>query len=143
MPRPFGAYHPSRLQYEGDQLLELLARTPLKSRSVLGIIDADCFTPGLNFVFGQALYQGRESFIALARLRQGFYGLSENDELFERRILKEAVHELGHTWGLAHCEDTGCVMHFSNGLHDTDVKSDRFCNHCMVHVEPAPQVCQP
>ncbi|MEA2005134.1 MAG: hypothetical protein U9O50_02570 [Acidobacteriota bacterium] len=42
----------------------------------------------------------------------------------------EAVHELGHTYGLSHCPDAKCVMHFSNSLLDTDKKSASFCTHC-------------
>jgi archaemetzincin len=34
----------------------------------------------------------------------------------------EAVHELGHAFGLTHCEKSRCVMHFSNSLQDTDFK---------------------
>jgi len=40
------------------------------------------------------------------------------------------VHELGHTYGLGHCPDTHCVMHFSNSLRDTDIKSATFCPAC-------------
>jgi archaemetzincin len=40
------------------------------------------------------------------------------------------VHELGHTYGLRHCRDPRCVMHFSNSLHDTDVKGAGFCPRC-------------
>jgi archaemetzincin len=46
------------------------------------------------------------------------------------RALKEAVHELGHTLGLVHCPEAGCVMHFSNTLADTDCKSHRLCAMC-------------
>ncbi len=90
----------------------------------------DLYTRGLNFVFGQARLGGREAVISLARLHQSFYGLPEDEELLLERSLKEAVHELGHTWGLAHCPDHLCVMHFSNSLRDTDVKTARFCSKC-------------
>jgi len=36
-----------------------------------------------------------------------------------QRVIKEAVHELGHAFGLTHCENSKCVMHFSNSLQDT------------------------
>jgi archaemetzincin len=44
--------------------------------------------------------------------------------------MKEAVHELGHTYGLSHCRDIHCVMCFSNTLGDTDRKGVRFCAAC-------------
>jgi len=46
------------------------------------------------------------------------------------RAVKEAVHELGHTFGLDHCSDPRCVMHFSNMLADTDRKGREFCPSC-------------
>lgn len=49
---------------------------------------------------------------------------------FRARLIKEAVHELGHTLGLEHCADPCCVMHFSNRLADTDLKGDAYCTRC-------------
>ena len=48
--------------------------------------------------------------------------------------LKEAVHELGHTLGLAHCPNAKCVMHFSNSLADTDRKGSVLCPVCQRRV---------
>jgi archaemetzincin len=39
--------------------------------------------------------------IYLPRLRQEFYGLKKNEKLFLQRVVKEAVHEIGHAFGLA------------------------------------------
>jgi archaemetzincin len=97
---------------------------------VIGLADVDCYTSGLNFIFGLATLGGPAAIVALPRLRQSFYGLPEDADLFRERALKEVVHELGHTWGLSHCPDSRCVMHFSNTLHDTDVKGARFCVRC-------------
>jgi Peptidase family M54 len=69
----------------------------------------------LNFVFGIAQSRGRAAVISLCRL-----GLGADPPLRRERVLKEAVHELGHTLGLNHCPDAKCVMHFSNSLADTD-----------------------
>jgi archaemetzincin len=72
---------------------------------VSGLIEANCYTPGLDFVFDQAALEGREAFVTLPSLRSSFYGIAEDSNLFRRRALKECVHELGHTWGLRHCRD--------------------------------------
>ena len=136
VPLPAAGYNPRRRQYRGSTLIAAL-RAPAHPATgrVLGLTDADCYAPGLNFIFGQATLGGRESFVAMPRLRQSFYGLPENPTLFRERVLKEMVHELGHTWGLAHCADARCVMHFSNTLRDTDVKGTIFCTRCRERLE--------
>jgi archaemetzincin len=45
-------------------------------------------------------------------------------------LVKESGHELGRAFGLAHCNNTRCVMHFSNSLQDTDFKKRSFCDSC-------------
>jgi len=114
-----GSWDQHRGQHLASMLLAQLPRSSLDDR-VLGVVDVDIFAPGLNFVFGEADIAGRRALISLTRLRQEFYGLP----------LKEAVHELGHTYGLKHCPNSACVMHFSNSLHDTDLKGWNFCHTC-------------
>jgi len=115
-------------------LLSLIPVPRLNDRA-LGVVDVDIFAPGLNFVFGQADIAGRRALISLRRLRQEFYCLPRSENLFRERALKEAVHELGHTYGLGHCPDPACVMHFSNSLHDTDLKGWSFCPDCQGRVK--------
>ena len=88
------------------------------------------YSDKLNFVFGEALLDGSIYAIYLPRIRQEFYGLKPDKSLFYQRIVKEAVHELGHAFGLNHCENIKCVMHFSNSLYDTDIKTNHLCNVC-------------
>ena len=130
LPHPDYAYDRRRGQYRSDDILARLRRLELPAERWLGVVDVDLYTPGLNFVFGQATMGGPAAVIALPRLRQSFYGLPEDRVLFEERAVKEAVHELGHTYGLGHCPDPKCVMYFSNSLLDTDAKSRRFCSAC-------------
>ena len=129
MPLPRESYHHSRHQYLASPLLSIIP-IPDSGNRALGVVDVDIFAPGLNFVFGMADIAGSRALISLRRLRQEFYGLPQDGDLFRERTLKEAVHELGHTYGLEHCPDPICVMHFSNRLHDTDVKSWHFCPDC-------------
>ncbi len=136
IPIPVAAFDPRRQQLRGDALLDALRHAHLPGgRRVLGIVDADCYAPGLNFIFGQAALGGRQAFIALPRLRPSTYGLPMQEGLFRARVLKEAQHELGHTLGLPHCPDPLCVMHFSNSLTDTDRKGARYCARCRALLE--------
>lgn len=128
---PHPAYNDHRGQYLSSYILQELARLePPHPFRLLGVADLDLYVPELNFVFGQASKGGRDAVIALPRLRQSFYGLPDDEELFRQRAVKEAVHELGHTLALGHCPRSSCVMHFSNSLADTDVKGPDFCQRC-------------
>ena len=96
----------------------------------LAITHADLFVPQLNFVFGEAESPGKVAAVSLARLRPEFYGSSADDSLFLARAAKEAIHETGHTFGLAHCSDPSCVMSFSNSIREVDHKRPEFCAQC-------------
>ena len=118
-----------RGQYLADGLLdEFSSIVPMTGTLLLGITEADLFSPGMNFVFGIA-NRGR-ALISSFRLRPEFFGQAPNPKVFRRRVLTEAVHELGHALGLAHCEYPGCVMYFSNWIGDTDRKGPGFCFRC-------------
>ncbi len=128
---PRQAYNARRKQYHTTRILKALeAVKPASCEFLLGVIDKDCYVPELNFVFGEADLLARVAVIALPRLRQDFYGYDPDRDLLLLRTAKEAVHELGHTCGFGHCPDPRCVMHFSNSLEDTDVKTTRFCDAC-------------
>ena len=130
IPIPGEAYIQLRDQYLSDTLLEVLKQHQHKRHKLLGITEVELFTHGLNFVFGQADIKHNVALISLHLLRQEQYGLPPDETLFIDRAVKEAVHELGHTFGIGHCSDTSCVMHFSNSLPDTDYKKSYFCSRC-------------
>lgn len=132
---PTHLFDKARKQWISDSLLDWLLETtePDITTKVLAICDFDAYSDELNFVFGEAHLGGRVAAIYLPRLREEFY-VRKSDKnksnLFEQRVVKEAVHELGHTFGLRHCQISKCVMHFSNSLQDTDFKDDKFCERC-------------
>jgi len=132
MEKPDYAYNSQRRQYHSTSILEKISK--LTNGVILGVVDLDLYVPDLNFVFGEAAPLMRMAIISLVRLRQEYYGLPKNEILFRERIIKEAVHELGHVFGLNHCRDPKCVMHFSNSLLETDKKSSSFCPKCSVRL---------
>lgn len=97
---------------------------------ILGIADVDLFIPIFTFVFGEAQLGGRAAVLSLARLRQEFYGLPPREDLLYLRAEKEAMHELGHTFGLVHCRRYECAMHVSNSVEEVDLKSNLYCESC-------------
>lgn len=130
LPFPDYAYNVQRRQYNSTLILgslHLLAESG-KYGKVLGVFDHDMYAQGLNFVFGEAT--GRAALISIARLKQSFYGLPEDEDLFLRRVRTEAVHELLHTYGMGHCKNPHCVMFFSNSIEDTDRKGFEPCPRC-------------
>ncbi len=129
---PRWAHHPRRDQHLATGILDVLerARRPEWER-LLGVADVDLFAVDLNFVFGEADPRARVAVMSLARLRD------EDAVLFRRRAETEAIHDLGHAYGLGHCRDPGCVMWFSDTLADTDRKGTRFCRVHARHLERA------
>jgi len=130
------AYTHQREQYLASELLAALdVGERERNKRVVGIADVDLYAPGLNFIFGQADVLSGTTIISLCRLRQEYYGLPPDRDLFLVRAAKEIIHELGHTFGLSHCPDSKCIMHFSNSLADTDWKEANFCPKCCPKME--------
>jgi archaemetzincin len=119
-----------RAQYYSTAILQHLERTCDPDVRVLGVASRDLYVPVLTFVFGEAQLDGNCAVVSTARLREEFYGLPAREDLLRQRLVKEAIHELGHTFGLRHCPDWRCVMTSSHAVERLDVKEADFCPKC-------------
>lgn len=135
---PSYAFESKRKQYSSRRILkEILNQERASSVAknvikMLGIVNVDLCTPILTFVFGEAQLGGKAAIISLCRLRQEYYGLPPNPVLLLERTAKEALHELGHIFGLTHCSNPKCVMYFSNSVRNIDMKTDHLCSSCSI-----------
>jgi archaemetzincin len=131
LPHVEFAFDPGRRQYGSIPVLEMLTRLyPADALKLLAVTERDLFIPVLTFVFGHAQLGGRAGVVSLARLRQEFYGLEPNYEVFLERTYKEVLHEAGHTFGLVHCTDRSCAMSLATNVRHIDLKRAAFCASC-------------
>ena len=130
---PEYAFDPARNQYSSTLILrDALRRRPSEAAKMLVLTERDLFIPMLSFVYGQAQLDGAVAVLSLARLRQEFYGLPAQPPLFLVRVRKEVLHEMGHTFGLTHCEDRLCAMALSTNIEQLDTKRGAYCDGCRV-----------
>jgi len=124
------ALEEGRKQYYATAILQRLERASDPDARILGVTSCDLYVPVLTFVFGEAQLDGNCAVVSMARLHEEFYGMPGKEDLFRERLLKEASHELGHTFGLRHCSDWHCVMSSSHAVERLDTKGSEFCTAC-------------
>ena len=131
---PTDLFDNSRVQYISDHILSWLYQTiqPSQDTKVLAVCDVDAYFGRFNFCFGEAIIGGRVSAVYLKRLLPTGGTLDEKSlNLFHSRVVKEAIHEIGHTFGLKHCSRDDCIMFKSRTISDTDKKKKDFCEACL------------
>ena len=125
----------NRNQYHSTAILDrLAANTFSHTIRVLAIAQVDLFIPILTHVYGEAQLGGKACIVSTIRLNEGHSALNTQEPFFSR-IIKEAIHELGHTFKLRHCREHTCLMHYCRNENDVDRKSDQLCRYCKILLE--------
>jgi archaemetzincin len=129
---PDYALHEVRKQYNSSLIIKrLIEICPPDAVKILGVTSLDLFSPIFAYVFGEAQFRGKCAVVSSYRLRGNPGECNINGVLqLTHRLEKEVIHELGHTFGLAHCADPDCVMNYSVGLQSADRKFAYFCRAC-------------
>ncbi|BCU76820.1 hypothetical protein [Luteolibacter sp. LG18] len=131
-PLPQAAYYPPRDRYKADKLLDILAaETPADFTKVVGLTARDISTRKDEIpdwgIFGLGQLGGRACVVSTYRLHAG----RASEPLFESRLSKVVVHELGHTFGLDHCPVAGCFMQDAGGkIATVDGEAGKPCPAC-------------
>ena len=130
--RPLDTWDPKRRQHLSSRMLAWLLQAGPPAGKLLGLTDQDLFIPILTYVFGEAQLGGQVAVASTARLRED---LDPRDHRrFVERLAKEAIHEVGHAYGLLHCQLPRCIMSRAAGVRDVDEKSLELCPRCRLRL---------
>jgi len=133
---PTPCYHPERQQFHSSEILQTIATVICpKDCHMLGITGVDLYIPILKYVFGEAQIGGPCALVSFHRLRQEFYGLDRDEALLAERLLKECIHELGHTLELRHCQDYRCAMASAHAVEWIDLREGSLCESCQSQID--------
>jgi archaemetzincin len=128
---PPQAYSVPRAQFDADLLLEVIfARFPERCLRVVGVTQADLYVSGRTFVFGYAHLSDGVAVYSSARFREPFYGRRQDVGRHRARVSRALIHELGHTFGNPHCNDSRCVMHPVTHVETLDALAPWYCAEC-------------
>lgn len=128
--KPVSAWYHPRERYIADTLLTFLnSISPSKEVYMIGLTVCDISImkdEGINWgIMGYGFQPGNACVVSSYRLKKGVTSTKHLQE----RILKVALHELGHNFGLPHCPDQTCFLVDAEGKNKLDAEVG-FCNKC-------------
>jgi len=129
------AFDEKREQYNSTLIINKIdALSDSQGFKIIALTEVDLFIPILTHVYGEAQLGGKACIVSLSRLSEDL-GIDSRDQQLGERIVKEVYHELGHTFGLLHCKDRSCLMHYCRTIKDVDRKSHALCRYCKILLE--------
>lgn len=143
-PLLYNGFSINRHQFDATAILSCIdiykRRNNIESPLLLVISD-DIFKPASLYIFGLARPRTGSAVVSAARLRNEFWDLPADDKALCNRIITEGAHEIGHLFGLEHCQDERCVMSNPGCLDDLDHKKTWLCDDCKVRLKSQHSVC--
>ena len=132
---PKSAFYAPRSRYRAEKLLDFIEpRLPTGGLRIVGITAKDISTTKPPYadwgILGLANVDGTACVFSTFRCHRSAKSL----EHARVRFAKTAVHELGHTFGLQHCPNLGCLMEDGGGTVLTTDRERDLCASCRKHL---------
>lgn len=123
-PIPSIAYYEPRGRYRADSIIRILSGSVNQNEVVIGLTMFDISTSKGEIkdwgVMGLGYCPGKACVASSFRL---------SPQNRQQQFFKVAIHELGHTQGLAHCANKTCLMRDAEGSNHLDEETG-FCEKC-------------
>ncbi len=131
-----GRVRAGRSQYDARALLDRAAvRLPEDAHGMLALVNVDLFVFNeQDHAYGWSTLHDRLAVVGFSRLDPGAHGdlaLEDASGALLRRGLRVAVHEVGHMFGLGHCQLFRCAMNGIADLEELDATPLRLCPLCL------------
>jgi len=126
------AYDHTRNQYLSPRLLSRLRRIKKASNDkLMAVTNLDLYSPGYDFIYGEADVKAGLATLSINRLMGSTADGLPDTCLFTERIIREAVHEVGHLYGLVHCKNPKCVLRTCTCAAEVDEAGNGLCDGCL------------
>jgi len=130
-PLPETAWYEPRQRYKADDVIDAMVSLEPRFNKIVMLTSRDISVTndeGKDWgIMGLGQLGGRLCLVSTFRLRKGEAG----EKRFPARLIKVVNHELGHTFGLDHCEAPGCLMQDARGKIATmDAENGAPCANC-------------
>ncbi len=131
LPVPKYAFNPTRGQYHSSSILKRVESLYEHAWDcAIGFTDVDLFVPEVPFIFGEADRSTRAAIISLNRLSPESGPSESRHDLMMKRLVSEAIHQVGLIRGLAHCPNNRCVMFYAATTQEIDKRGSSMCANC-------------
>ncbi|HJJ56350.1 MAG TPA: matrixin family metalloprotease, partial [Methanocorpusculum sp.] len=102
---------------------------------VLLVTHTDIYEQLSDFVFGLASQSLGVATISIFRLNNEYYNYNPNYSDLIDRVVKISTHEIGHLFGLGHCDHSDCIMYCSHSIGELDSIHKQFCDECRAQLD--------